>query len=105
MNTLCITPIRIYNTANNESKRPKHIRKRQFVVNKPEYFDPVEIHRLREQVAKYKRGQAKLKKLAQWNMRSAKSSMKDIQETLEILEDLYGDEAFDSVDEWESRGE
>ena len=57
MNTLCITPVRIYNTANNESKRPKHIRKRQFVVHKPEYFDPVEVHRLREQVAKYKRGQ------------------------------------------------
>lgn len=105
MNTLCITPVRIYNTTNNESKRPKHIRKRQFVVHKPEYFDPVEVHRLREQVSKYKRGQAKLKKLAQWNMRSAKSSMKDIQETLEILEDLYGDEAFDSVDERESRGE
>ena len=105
MNTLCITPVRIYNTANNESKRPKHIRKRQFVVHKPENFDPVEVHRLREQVSKYRRGQAKLKKLAQWNMRSAKSSMKDIQETLEILEDLYGDEAFDSVDERESRGE
>ena len=105
MNTLCITPVRIYNTANNESKRPKHIRKRQFVVHKPDTVDPVEIHRLREQVSKYKRGQAKLKRLARWNMRSAKSSIKDIQETLEILEDLYGDEAFDSVDERESRGE
>jgi len=102
---LAITPFRIYNTANNESKRPKHIRKRQFVVKKPEYFDPVEIHRLREQVSKYKRGQAKLKRLAQWNMRSAKSSIKDIQETLEILEDLYGDEAFDEEPEWASRDE
>ena len=104
---LVIAPLRIYNTADKDPmKKRVNLRKHRYVINKPSgEVDAVELHRLREQIAKYRRGQAKLKKLAQWNMRSAKSSIKDIQETLEILEDLYGDEAFDSVDERESRGE
>ena len=98
MNTLCITPVRIYNTANNESKKPKRIRKHRYAINTPNNdIDVFELHRLREQIAKYKRGQAKLKRLARWNLRSTKSSLKDIQETLETLEDLYGDEAFDEL--------
>ena len=95
---LAVAPLRIYNTANNESKKPKRIRKHRYVINTPNNeIDAFELHRLREQVAKYKRGQAKLKRLARWNLRSTKSSLKDVQETLETLEDLYGDEAFDEL--------
>ena len=95
---LAVAPLRIYNTANNEFKKPKRIRKHRYAINTPNNeIDAFELHRLREQVAKYKRGQAKLKRLARWNLRSTKSSLRDIQETLETLEDLYGDEAFDEL--------
>mgnify|MGYP001103997272 CR=1 FL=1 len=35
----------------------------------------------------------KLKRLAVWNLRSTKSALKDVEEMLTILEDLYGDDA------------
>lgn len=81
---LAVTPLRIYN----DSNRPKHIRKRPTKVND-------ELVQLRKQVVMYKHERAKLKKLAEWNLRSTKSSLKDVQETLEILEDLYGDEMYE----------
>lgn len=90
---LAIAPLRIYNTADKDpmKKRVNNPRKYRYVINKPDG----EVERLREQVAKYERGRAKLKRLASWNLRSTKSSLKDIQETLETLEDLYGDMAFE----------
>jgi uncharacterized protein YlxW (UPF0749 family) len=81
---LAISPLRIYN----DTSRPKHIRKRPTKAND-------ELNQLRQQVVMYKRERAKLKKLAEWNLRSTKSSLKDVQETLEILEDLYGDEMYE----------
>jgi uncharacterized protein YlxW (UPF0749 family) len=81
---LAVTPLRIYN----DSNRPKHIRKRPTKLND-------ELVQLRKQVVMYKHERAKLKKLAEWNLRSTKSSLKDVQETLEILEDLYGDEMYE----------
>ena len=81
---LAVTPLRIYN----DSNRPKHIRKRPTKVND-------ELVQLRKQVVMYKHERAKLKKLAEWNLRSTKSSLKDVQDTLEILNDLYGDEMYE----------
>jgi len=53
----------------------------------------VRIKELESDVKKYKDANEKLKKLAEWNLRSTKSALKDVQEILETLEDLYGDEA------------
>jgi hypothetical protein len=53
----------------------------------------VRIRELESDVKKYKDANEKLKKLAEWNLRSTKSALKDVQEILETLEDLYGDEA------------
>lgn len=93
---LAIAPLRIYNTADKDPmKRRVSPRKHRYVSE----VDAVELHRLREQIAKYKRGQAKLKRLARWNLRSTKSSLRDVQETLETLEDLYGDLAFDEEED------
>jgi len=90
---LAIAPLRIYNTAEKDPmKKRVNARKNRYVINKP---DADELHQLQEQIAKYKRGHAKLKRLARWNLRSTKSSLRDVQETLETLEDLYGDLAFD----------
>ena len=94
---LAIAPLRIYNTAEKDPmKKRVNVRKHRYVINQP---DTDELHHLREQIAKYKRGQAKLKRLARWNLRSTKSSLRDVQETLETLEDLYGDLAFDDDEE------
>jgi|TARA_B110000503_G_scaffold76759_1_gene118397 hypothetical protein len=96
MATLCLTPLCIYNTANNESKRPKHTRKHYYGIGKSTIeLANIELCQLRTQVVKYKREQVKLKRLTEFNLRSTKSSLRDIQETLEIIEDLYGDEAFE----------
>lgn len=104
---LAVAPLRIYNTSDDNSMKKRVCRKKhRYVINTPSNeIDVVELHRLREQIAKYKRGQAKLKRLARWNLRSTKSSLKDIQETLETLEDLYGDEAFDEEenDRWHDK--
>lgn len=81
---LAVTPLRIYN----DSNRPKHIRKRPTKVND-------ELVQLRQRITMYKRERAKLRKLAEWNLRSTKSSLKDVQDTLEILNDLYGDEMYE----------
>ena len=55
--------------------------------------DTTEIERLQKQVMEYENSNKKLKKLAEWNLRSTKSALRDVQEILETLEDLYGDEA------------
>lgn len=81
---LAVTPLRIYN----DSNRPKHIRKRPTKVND-------ELVQLRQRITMYKRERVKLRKLAEWNLRSTKSSLKDVQDTLEILNDLYGDEMYE----------
>ena len=98
---LVIAPLRIYNTADKDPmKKRVNLRKHRYVINKPSgEVDAVELHRLREQIAKYKRGQAKLKRLARWNLRSTKSSLRDVQETLETLEELYGDLAFEEEED------
>ena len=93
---LAIAPLRIYNTADKDPmKKRVKARKHRYAINTP---DAVENH-LREEIARYKRGHAKLKRLARWNLRSTKSSLRDVQETLETLEDLYGDLAFDDEEE------
>jgi hypothetical protein len=98
---LVIAPLRIYNTADKDPmKKRVNLRKHRYVINKPSgEVDAVELHRLREQIAKYRRGQAKLKRLARWNLRSTKSSLRDVQETLETLEELYGDLAFEEEED------
>ena len=98
---LVIAPLRIYNTADKDPmKKRVNVRKHRYVINKPSgEVDDVELHRLREQIAKYRRGQAKLKRLARWNLRSTKSSLRDVQETLETLEELYGDLAFEEEED------
>ena len=84
---LAVSPLRIYNTSNKD-ERPKHIRKRRSSLSD-------EVVQLRHQVKMHKHERAKLRRLAEWNLRSTKSSLKDIQDTIAILNDLYGDEMYE----------
>ena len=84
MTTICIRPIPIYNTQN----------KKRSIIRPISTITEPELMKLRKQVEKYKNAQKKIKTLTEWNLRSTKSSLKDVQDILETLEDLYGDDAF-----------
>jgi len=84
MTTICIRPIPIYNTQN----------KKRSIIRPISTNTEPELMKLRKQVEKYKNAQKKIKTLTEWNLRSTKSSLKDVQDILETLEDLYGDDAF-----------
>jgi hypothetical protein len=84
MTTICIRPVPIYNIQN----------KKRSVVRPISTNTELELKKLREQVVKYQNAQKKIKTLTEWNLRSTKSSLKDVQDILETLEDLYGDDAF-----------
>lgn len=57
------------------------------------------VRQLREQVRLYKNATRKMKTLALWNLRSTKSALKDVQEMIDVIEDLYGESAFDEFEE------
>ena len=99
-----IAPIRIYNTAPNEEK-PKHwrqhpnrVRRRVYAVNSPKVNeDTVKIKKLEKEVDRYKKANKKLRMIASWNLRAAQSAFKDSENILQILDDLYGDDAYENL--------
>lgn len=87
MFAICATPVRVYNSVEKKPEAaPRH---------KRSIRDTEEIRKLQKKVTKYETTNKKLKKLAEWNLRSTKSALKDVQEMLELMEDLYGDDAFE----------
>ena len=111
MIAIACAPTRIYNTAERRVKRDggRHwrqhstgasVRPHRFAMEPkkitPEVKEPdSEIEDLRKQIVKYKTATDKMKLLAGWNLRSTKSALKDVQDTLAIIEDLYGDNTFE----------
>jgi hypothetical protein len=121
MATLC-TPFRIYNTSNDQpknnrkakldaavtrankennrkhwrqhSREPVEIRSHNFAMT-PQTTDTECVKQLREQVQLYRTATMKMKTLALWNLRSTKSALKDVQEMIDVIEDLYGETAFE----------
>lgn len=121
MATLC-TPFRIYNTSNDQPKKnrkakldaavtrankennrkhwrqhsrePVEIRSHNFAMT-PQTDDTECVKQLREQVQFYRTATMKMKTLASWNLRSTKSALKDVQEMIDVIEDLYGETAFE----------
>ena len=51
--------------------------------------------RLRKDIVKYKTANNKIKTLAKWNLRSTRAALKDIEEMLEVIEDLYGEDTYE----------
>ena len=114
MATLC-TPFRIYNTSSDQPKKNRKAKLQAAVtrVNKDKHWrqhsrEPVEmrthnfamtpqttdtecVKQLREQVQLYRTATMKMKTLALWNLRSTKSALKDVQEMIDVIEDLYGE--------------
>ncbi len=53
------------------------------------------VEELELQVDTYKRLNSRLKLLANWNVSATQSALKNSQDILELVEDLYGDNAFE----------
>lgn len=124
MATLC-TPFRIYNTSSDQPKKNRKAKLQAAVtrVNKDKHWrqysrEPVEmrthnfamtpqntdtecVKQLREQVQLYRTATMKMKTLALWNLRSTRSALKDVQEMIDVIEDLYGETAFEKNDEYQ----
>ena len=71
-------------------------KKRVFVVHNP-MVEPMQISTLSQRISKYKRMQVKDKKIAEFKTKMCGASLKFAREALEVLEDLYGDSAFEDL--------
>jgi len=55
-----------------------------------------EVEKLKVELKKYKEAEMKIKRYAKWMLRSTQSAHKDATDVIEIIKDLYGDEAYES---------
>lgn len=100
MFAICATPIRVYNSVEKKPEAaPKYRHWRQRAMN-PEMprvsrCQDVTIRQLTSQITEYKTANKRLKMLALWNLRSTRSALKDVEQMLEVIEDLYGEESFE----------
>jgi hypothetical protein len=81
------TNLQIYNVAG------KRVRRRTYSIKSCE--KDVIIKQLREENEKYKNAHKKIKMFTKWNKRSNTSSMNDIDSIISVIEELYGDSAFE----------
>lgn len=120
MIALAYTPTRIYNTTEKKPVERKRKHWRQYAsgasprkpgaishnygINpkiRPEVHEipckekDARIKELEEENRRYKVSYKKMQLLASWNLRSNKSAMKDINNIIEIMEDIYGETAFE----------
>ena len=84
---------RQYSTGSSERPRVKFA-----MTPKPKTLLRDRVVELELEVEKYKQINTKLKLIAGWNVRASKSALRDSQHILEIIEDLYGDEATEKRD-------
>ena len=91
MNAIGITPTRVYNVGNRHWRQTSSnpVTPRDRVVEK----QSAKIEVLNKEISECKRVNQKLAMIAKWNVRATQSALKNSQEMLEILEDLYGDSA------------
>jgi hypothetical protein len=59
--------------------------------------EPMKLSTLSQRISKYKRTQIKDKKIAECKAKTCGASLKFAREALEVLEDLYGDLAFEDL--------
>jgi hypothetical protein len=103
MIAIACTPTRIYNNLNDTNKpvpvaAPRHTTKRHWrqCASDPCLRRSISVEeKLRKDISEYKMANKKLKSLAMWNLRSTRSALKDVEEMLQVIEDLYGEESFE----------
>ena len=99
---LAIAPLRIYNTVERhwrqyspETPRRPIIVKAASHVKAEKLKVDVEVEKLKLELKKHKEAEQKIKRHAKWMLRSTQSAHKDAQDVIEIIKDLYGDDAFE----------
>jgi len=86
---------RIYNSANEPTPDLLRRHKTKSPCSKRPIVKVNIEERLRKDIVKYKTANNKIKTLAKWNLRSTRAALKDIEEMLEVIEDLYGEETYE----------
>ena len=111
MFALARAPTHIYNTIkktdeSKSSRGGRHwrqhsgrtVHRQNFAMSPKEPMDAtVKIEKLEREVDKYKKANKKLRMIASWNLRAAQSAFKDSENILQILDDLYGDDAYENL--------
>jgi hypothetical protein len=105
---LAARPLCIYNTAERHwrqyspetPRRPiivkaaSHVKAEKLKAEVESHRD-TEIEKLKLELKKHKEAEQKIKRHAKWMLRSTQSAHKDAQDVIEIIKDLYGDDAFE----------
>jgi len=99
---LAIAPLRIYNTAERHWRQYSPETPRRPIIVKAASHVKVEklkvdneVEKLKLELKKHKEAEQKIKRHAKWMLRSTQSAHKDAQDVIEIIKDLYGDDAFE----------
>ena len=105
---LAARPLRIYNTTERHwrqyspetPRRPiivkaaSHVKAEKLKVEVENHMG-AEVDKLKAELKKHKEAEQKIKRHAKWMLRSTQSAHKDAQDVIEIIKDLYGDDAFE----------
>lgn len=100
---LAVRPLRIYNTGERHwrqyspdtPKRPIIVKAASHV--KPQMTNHVDtkVEKLEAELKKHREAEQKIKRHAKWMLRSTQSAHKDAKDVIDIIKDLYGDDAFE----------
>ena len=89
---LAARPLRIYNTAERHWRQYSPETPRRPIIVKAA---ATEVEKLKLELKKHREAEQKIKRHAKWMLRSTQSAHKDAKDVIEILKDLYGDDAFE----------
>ncbi len=97
---------RIAKAANNNKKRGRHWRQHVYshpsqeeIANRALSKGAERIREMEIEIERYKQVNTKLERLAKWNLRSSQSSLKTSEEMIQLLQDTFGDEAFEKTED------
>ena len=107
---LAARPLCIYNTAERHwrqyspetPRRPiivkaaSHVKAEKLKAEVETHRD-TEVEKLKLELKKHKEAEQKIKRHAKWMLRSTQSAHKDAQDVIEIIKDLYGEDAFENT--------
>ena len=106
---LAARPLCIYNTAQKHwrqyspeaPRRPiivkaaSHVKAEKLKIEVENHRD-TEVEKLKTELKKHREAEQKIKRHARWMMRSTRAAHKDAQDIIEIIKDLYGEDAYES---------
>ena len=101
---LAVRPLRIYSTGEKHwrqysretSARPIIVKAASHTKVEMTKHRDIEVEKLQLELKKHREAEQKIKRHAKWMLRSTQSAHKDAQDVIEIIKDLYGDDAYES---------